>query len=218
MKLLRATICLSLTGFLAACVSVPQPVAPQTEELNPPPTGEVATASMGEHLLDQGRLTRKTVLELKEPITGSHQLRPGVYGIKGRDDDKQSFSAVVENRPPRERVQYVAVYHDEPDKLCMVTIYSTKSACYERDFVIREQILGDASYRQTIVYTGLVGDRLRLSYREYADDMERPSVSNDVEYDLTSSTIISYRGAQLEVIEASNEEITYKVLRGFDDL
>ncbi len=37
-----------------------------------------------------------------------------------------------------------------------------------------------------------------------------------MEYDLSESMTIGYKGAQIEIIEATNELIRYKVLRNFN--
>ncbi|EJI85939.1 hypothetical protein AEST_10210 [Alishewanella aestuarii B11] len=47
--------------------------------------------------------------------------------------------------------------------------------------------------------------------------MARAAFSTDVEYDLNESNIIGYAGARLEVISATNTEITYKVLKHFSE-
>ena len=45
--------------------------------------------------------------------------------------------------------------------------------------------------------------------------MARPSFSNDIEYDLSDSKQIGYKGALIEVTDANNQDIKYKVLKGF---
>ncbi|MCD0195610.1 hypothetical protein K1T77_12420 [Acinetobacter baumannii] len=44
----------------------------------------------------------------------------------------------------------------------------------------------------------------------------RPAFNNDVEYDLSQSKEIGYKGALLEIIEATNQDIKYKVIRNFN--
>jgi hypothetical protein len=46
--------------------------------------------------------------------------------------------------------------------------------------------------------------------------MARPAFNNDVEYDLNESKQIGYKGALLDVIDANNQNITYKVLKNFN--
>lgn len=62
-----------------------------------------------------------------------------------------------------------------------------------------------------------MGNKLKISYREFSNDIARAAFSTDVEYDLNESNIIGYAGARLEVIKATNTEITYKVLKHFGE-
>ena len=55
-----------------------------------------------------------------------------------------------------------------------------------------------------------------LGYREFSNDTARPAFNNDVDYDLKNTKIIGYKGARIEVIEANNQNITYKVLSNFN--
>lgn len=75
--------------------------------------------------------------------------------------------------------------------------------------------LADNSFQQTLIYSGRIGDRITLGYREFSNSLARPAFNNDVEYDLNESKIVGYKGARVEVIEATNQEITYKVLSNF---
>jgi hypothetical protein len=70
--------------------------------------------------------------------------------------------------------------------------------------------------QKTLIYSGKIGDRITLGYREFKNDIARPAFSNDVAYDLSESTVLGYKGARLEVLKATNTEITYKVIAGFN--
>jgi hypothetical protein len=65
------------------------------------------------------------------------------------------------------------------------------------------------------IQTRSFGNRIKFAYREFNNNVARPAFSNEVEYDLTVSREIGYKGARLEVINSSNTDITYKVLQGF---
>ena len=73
-------------------------------------------------------------------------------------------------------------------------------------------------FRFEVLYQGAGGDVLRLLYREYTNSMVRPAFTQELTYDVPNdgSFTITARGAKLEILEASNEGITYRVLRGFD--
>ena len=73
-------------------------------------------------------------------------------------------------------------------------------------------------FRKEIVYQGAAGNILRLLYREYADDLARPAFSQELTYDLPDEGVltIAVKGSRLEILEAGNSGIRYKVIRGFE--
>lgn len=72
------------------------------------------------------------------------------------------------------------------------------------------------SFMQELIYTGKVGDKIRFTYREYQNGMARQAFNINVEYDLSESNLISYKGATIEIISATNQRIEYKVLKHFN--
>lgn len=73
-----------------------------------------------------------------------------------------------------------------------------------------------ASFQHTLIYSGGIGDKITVGYREFQRNVARPAFNNDVTYDLAESMILEYKGARLGVLHVSNAEIKYKVLEGFD--
>ncbi len=49
-------------------------------------------------------------------------------------------------------------------------------------------------------------------YREYSGDFARPAFYQDLVFDLSDSKIVGFRSARIEIIEATNTEVTYRVL------
>lgn len=74
-------------------------------------------------------------------------------------------------------------------------------------------IYGPGSMRKEIVYNGKSKDTIKMLYREYKDDMARPAFFQDLSYDLLESKIIGFRGTLIEILEATNSSITYKVIK-----
>jgi hypothetical protein len=72
------------------------------------------------------------------------------------------------------------------------------------------------SFQQTLIYSGKVGDKINIGYREFSGNMARPSFNNNVEYDLSQSMFIGYKGVKIEVLEANNQHIKYKVIQNFN--
>ena len=71
------------------------------------------------------------------------------------------------------------------------------------------------SFQQTLIYSGRVGNKINIGYREFSNNAARLAYNNDVEYDLSLSKKIGYKGSLIEVIQADNTSITYKLIRNF---
>ena len=71
-------------------------------------------------------------------------------------------------------------------------------------------------FKQEFIYNGRVGNALKFIYREYVNDYVRPAFTQDLQYDLSDSKIIGFRGLRIEIINATNTKIKYKVLNKFE--
>jgi hypothetical protein len=77
-------------------------------------------------------------------------------------------------------------------------------------------IASDKSFNQQFIYGGKVGSNLKFTYREFIDDLSRPSFTQDVQYDLNDGNTIGFKGLKVEVVEVDNLKITYKVINHFN--
>ena len=85
-------------------------------------------------------------------------------------------------------------------------------------FVGSQLTVIDSDIRWEILYSGFSQGTLRATYREFIHGMARSDFTQEATYDFTPGTpsTISFKGAQIEVLDANNNEIRYRVLRGFD--
>ena len=74
----------------------------------------------------------------------------------------------------------------------------------------------DAARRQ-LVYNGRSGTTVRLYYREFEDGIAQPSVTQELSFDLTDDTVIGHKGARIDVLNATDADIVYRVLAGFPE-
>src|SRR5690606_27655124 len=72
------------------------------------------------------------------------------------------------------------------------------------------------NYSRQLFYNGKAGNTLKFTYREFIDDMARPAFTQDLQYDLSESNIIGFDGLRIEIIQANNTSITYKILSDFN--
>lgn len=73
------------------------------------------------------------------------------------------------------------------------------------------------SFKYIALYQGKSGNKIKISFREFKDDMARPAFTQDIEYDLEKdgTSIIGFKGLRIEVLRATNIDITYKVLKDY---
>lgn len=101
--------------------------------------------------------------------------------------------------------------------LCVITVFAV-SVCEDNMPIQRTpiNIASDNNFQQTLIYNGRVGNKINVGYREMSSNMARPAFNNDVEYDLSESKTIGYKGARLEIIEATNQSLKYKLISNFN--
>tara|TARA_R110002110_G_scaffold95455_1_gene246468 strand:+ start:29861 stop:30601 length:741 start_codon:yes stop_codon:yes gene_type:complete len=71
------------------------------------------------------------------------------------------------------------------------------------------------NYVQELLYNGRVGNNIRFIYREFSDDLIRPAFTQEVQYDLDESSTIGFRDLRIEILSASNTNISYRLIRNF---
>ncbi|MDZ7694309.1 MAG: hypothetical protein U5K69_24840 [Balneolaceae bacterium] len=74
-------------------------------------------------------------------------------------------------------------------------------------------------FKIELVYQGRTGNTIKVLYREYNNDIARPAFTQVVEYDLDENGkgMIAFKGARIEVLEASSTEVKYQVIKGFEN-
>ena len=70
-------------------------------------------------------------------------------------------------------------------------------------------------FQQTIEYAGRSGDILKFTYSEFADGFARQAFTREFQVDLSQGNVAAYKGAVIEIESATNAQITYKVVRNF---
>jgi hypothetical protein len=64
-----------------------------------------------------------------------------------------------------------------------------------------------------IVYTGRLGENITFVYREFTpDNLARPAFFQNLSYNLSEAKTIRFRKLQIEVIDATNEQVSVKVI------
>lgn len=220
---------------LASCASVPLNYVPVTEQISRPVLNEDTVVALGESMLEQGTatLTDGVYLPVENNVRGVI-LSPGFYPKTGEEDGRV-FTGYQNQRNGSE-LGYVTLqggifgqvflprgirFDREKQETCVIVPNGygmNQPLCdTEKPYQFTKRpLISSNDFQQTLIYSGRVGNRIRVSYREFSGNMARSAFTNEAEYDLSESTIIAYRGARIEVLEANNEEIRYRVLSNFN--
>ena len=73
----------------------------------------------------------------------------------------------------------------------------------------------DNGFSQQFIYNGRVDNEIKFIYREFSSNLNRGSFQQEVQYDLNQSNIIGFKELRIEIIEATNQSVTYKVINNF---
>lgn len=74
------------------------------------------------------------------------------------------------------------------------------------------------SFRYVALYQGKIDNKIKISFREFKDDMVRPAFTQDIEYELNKNgdTVVGFKGLRIKVIKATNTDITYSVIQDYN--
>lgn len=223
---MRLHIALLLPALILLGCAAPRALyQPGTETFSIPPIGEVASVSPGDQMISQGRNRIYESLEIRNPLAfGAFRLPAGRY-IKESESDQAEFFAWDEVTHPTtggissngDSLKHLLVLK-RLSTVCVQT-FTSKIYCEDGLAIPRAQtaVVDHESFQATLIYSGRVGSKISVSYREFSNGHARSAFSNVAEYDLSESSIIFYKGAQIEVLEATNQFIKYRVLKNFNE-
>lgn len=224
-KLMRILSIGLISLVITACATPDFNYLPRSIEISKPPIGSVQVAYVGDMLLQQGKYIEHDSIYLPEKIEVSwgYDLLPGYYLKKGEDQNSETYypgggqdGGGVHKAALADPWIAVMAYK-ERNELCIITNFNALVCKPTSSFVRKKKlIVTEDSFQQTLIYSGKIGNIIHIGYREFSNNIARPAFNNDVKYDLTSSDIIGYKGARLNIINATNEKITYIILSNFN--
>jgi hypothetical protein len=221
--LLAAVIAAPLV--LTGCASPKSNYAPNSIAISEPPLNAVITSQIGDTMLRQGTYREHDTFYLVSAAEPSwaYTLQPGYYFKQGEDEGAEYFlpgqgedGGRVIKSALADEWRSLMIRKDKPG-VCVITVFNMKTCGDEVQVERRKKPVATAdSFQQTLIYNGKVGNKVNIGYREFSASLARPAFNNNVEYDLSESRVVGYKGAQLEILEATNQHIKYKVLRNFN--
>lgn len=227
-KITLAMAALSLAG----CVST-QSVMTRTDIINRPQLDLIAQAELGDTIVEKGKLTTYEGLDLRNELTWGDgwllkkfTISPGK--LRARQQDAKFTYFYSDKMTVYDGLLGTAPYG--AGGLCTKKIDPT----FVRAFIVtgacgvnpktapevrstRVVDLDAPNFRQELIYNGRSGETVKFLYREFSGDYARPPFSQDVQYDLKDGNMIGFKGARIEIVEASNTKLSYRVLSSFPD-
>lgn len=222
----RVLLCATTSLAIVGCATPLTNYQPTTRQISEPPVNSINTANVGDRMLSQGVITERAALYFPttQKTSFQHTIQQGYYPKRGESDQYIQYG--ISNEPGAGKVVDGALsdptqgltIRKSDNAICLFTIYNMNVDCKKGlDFKMQNWTTADAnSFQQTLLYNGKVGSKINIGYREFSGDMARSAFSNEVEYDLKESKQIGYKGALLDIIDANNQMIKYKVIKNFN--
>lgn len=216
-------IAAAAAASLAGCSKYGHMYQPEKSSVIRPPVGAITTANLGGHILVSGEQRKHEAVHLAEPLqVGTFSLPAGFYTkiaqTSGTDYFQPSPAVQAELTKRGEGLKDMIVF---PSGQLCVNPENGRIACTEGYNAPRstfsEIVAPEGRAQQALVYGGRAGNSLKVVYRETRGGQNPTDFSNPVEYNLSESTVIAYKGAEVEVLEATNQRVTYRVIKGFSD-
>mgnify|MGYP000279978426 CR=1 FL=1 len=230
--MLRTAFIVASALILTACAST-QTVMPRVDILDRPSLGVAANAELGDTIVEKGKLTTFDGLILKNEVTWGDGFLLKKFTISpGRLRAKQSDS------------EYTYFYSDKMtayDAMLGTSPYGAGGICMKKNdpthirgffqtgrcnnnFKPAPEVsptrvvdIDAPNFRQELIYNGRSGGTVKFLYREFSGDYARPPFSQEVQYDLKDGSVIGFKGVRIEIIEASNTRLSYKLISSFPD-
>ncbi|MGE3745165.1 MAG: hypothetical protein AB7G25_05535 [Sphingomonadaceae bacterium] len=224
---MKKTIFLAFFALCSACVGPKSTYSPAVENISRPPIGVLSKAAVGDEMIAQGTFSEiEGILLPEQNIIGGYTLSAGFYPMAANDGPVtyhsyrlgdplgDGFGALKKNflMDPPKNIQAST----SEQKICVVTAFGLKTCDTEHGYRrVKRPVSSENHFQQTLIYNGRSGSKINVAYREFSGSVARPAFSNAVEYDLSVSDVIAYKGAKLRIVDATNEAISYEVISNF---
>ena len=212
----------SFLASLIGCISNTMPPA-TLQETFAPEIGEVVTAELGDtllrHVVGATRPSYMVTVPVADPDTHPYSWPAGTVLKPFQITNKyEGYFGRAGGNPYCRNIETGKWCGGHPITACE-TVACLISPLGNLEVVSAPWVdPNQMNLDQRFIYNGRIGDTLKFSYREFTvSGYARDAFTQDVQYDLKEGSIIGFKGARVEVIEATNREITYKVIAYFSD-
>ena len=209
---------------LVGCASPKYNYAPSSIDISEPQLGSITVVRIGDTMLRQGKFREHEAIRLRaaRDVSWAYTLHPGYYLKDGEDESAEYYSPGRGDEGGRVEKAMLAdpwksvMAKKGKQELCVITVFNVAACKAVQDIErVKRPVLADDAFQQTLIYNGKVASKINIGYREFSNNSARPAFNNNVEYDLNDSNVIGYKGAEMEVVEATNQHIKFRLVRNF---
>jgi hypothetical protein len=206
---------LALVGILtltAGCVSTRPINQGIATVIDRPAVGVEAEVELGEPVVTKGKVYRRTGISLKGPLqVGKRKIEAGFFSAVSEDNGWVYYAnmqnlqgaALCLSKSDQTDLRMpmfspAATYHVKPESPAVFEIANL------------EQLTEDG-FKQELVYSGRNGNKVRFLYRELFGNATRVPFAQDFEHDLGDGNSLTFKGARIEIKEATGTRLRYRL-------
>lgn len=228
-----AIVITTLSVLLGACASV-SPLSPSRAAIDSPAIGQTTVAELGGVVVERGQSSRYDGLMLDNEISWFDLFRLRKFVLESgplvaREADETFVYYYSEKLSYRDLASGIGspvtgglcIRKDDPHQARAFVVKGVCGVVPDQRPRFTRLSFPDAraqNLRRELIYGGRSGSSLSFVYRELNDDRPTPTFSMDFRVDLSEGMTFGFRGARIEVVDASNVALTYRVVETFADL
>ena len=208
--------------LISSCGVKKYSIVPNSETTYSPEINEPKTSEIGITLVSKETAKKYDAIEITKevkikPNLMVKTLKVGETFIKKFETEQFDLYENIEN--PNYGI--AVSKGNESSKIYSIgqtgTALRFKISKYPLKYELTERPIRNEDYfKQEFIYNGKVGNGIKFIYREFVNDYARPAFTQDLQYDLSEDSTIGFRGLRLEVIDATNTKIEYKIINHFE--
>ncbi len=219
MKTSRLLLICAVALLASACATPKKNYTAAVVETRTQASAELRAAAPGQVVLSSRKAKEQDTLYLPEQvkISFAYTLFPGYYNKEGDDSGAEYFYPAGGMEAGKVEKALLAdpwkalMLPRKGGQVCVITIFHAKVCVPTTRYERRTQpVPFDGAFEKTLVYVGAAENKVMFRYQESVNGVAGPQKS--LEYDISSSRIIEFGSVRMEVLSASAEQITYKVL------
>ena len=210
-----------LLGLIFAGITTVQ--AQQLREIVTPDPGVDTIAAVGETVYEKSRQSVVSAYEITEGFSGKNvfafvSMPAGTKFIAIQSKSRLKACTSPSLELFRQAIYSACVYDDDGDgtfdRFGANEVQGGKKLARPVPYRRSEYVQPTAdSIKQVVIYLGSTKDTLRLSYREFVNDMARPAFTEEYTFPLSDKfpQVVAFKGAKITVSAIDGEGIHYRL-------